>query len=186
VLALLSPTQSLEELMRSLMRSALLSLSALLIFSSVSPSAFATPETDTQLIRLAPALKMGIGQLISGNNLYSYKGEILSNYPYTVFDQPVDLAKDYSKFYIGSRLDSVPKEQFLKRLAQHVEFIRDLMKPYGLKGYFVWASEDFEVAVLTWSSKEDADRTFSAIGTAGVDDAAKILKTLIFEDYNAK
>lgn len=90
-----------------------------------------------------------------------------------------DWSRGPTTFFIGLRKPEVRKELFLSRLASHVKLSRDSLLAYGLKGYAVVATEDYEIAVMNWESQAQMDRAFDSLfGHALVRDANEFMETL--------
>ncbi|MFC1743263.1 type 1 glutamine amidotransferase domain-containing protein [Candidatus Riflebacteria bacterium] len=102
---------------------------------------------------------------------------------YDLIGKPADWSKGYRTFFIGRRKKDYPAENFMSHLHRHVSMGRREMSPFGLKGYVIYASRDFEMAIMVWQSKEHANRGFSSEqGKRIIADANSFMKGEVFTE----
>lgn len=139
-----------------------------------------TPE-EKRILSLAPQLKQRLVSAMNARALTPYDGRIQWDRVTSITSQPVSPNPGYSVFFIGARLDRLPVPAFAAALDHHLSLVANLMSPRGLRGYVVYATPDFEVAVMTWTSEADMTKAFAQTGSIVPDDAGRFLKTLIWE-----
>ena len=62
--------------------------------------------------------------------------------------------------YIGLRNSKMSKNRFRMSMPNHMKMVRDKFKPFGLLGYVVFISNDYEFAFMLWKSREHNEIVF--------------------------
>jgi len=102
--------------------------------------------------------------------------EFKAEQAFDVLGTPVDWQQGVTAFFLGFRKTSLRPDFFHDALYKHVRYVRSAFAPLGLKGYLVLVTNDSEIALLNWESKEAMDRAMAGpSGQAMVRDAQGIL-----------
>ncbi|MES2767565.1 MAG: hypothetical protein V4596_00345 [Bdellovibrionota bacterium] len=111
------------------------------------------------------------------------------NAAYDMLGEPIDWSSGYNRVYIGLRKDHLDSQNFLLRLKNHIESVKNQLGTQGLKGYIVLANENYEVAYMNWTSKEDFDKAQSSSDFKIItEDAQQFMDNLMYAeaiDHNA-
>ena len=87
----------------------------------------------------------------------------------------------YTTLWIGQRSDS--SNDFWQHLKRHIELTSATFADKGLDGYIFYGSDDYEIALMHWTSKEAATAAFaSKSGQNVVKDAGSFLTPVLFQE----
>lgn len=98
----------------------------------------------------------------------------------TVFGRYQANAKAHTTIYVGEAKD-VSGNKFINRLEAHVNLVANIMGPKGLLSYTVYATENYEVALMQWPNEAIMNQAFADVGMAVQQDADQFLETKVWE-----
>lgn len=142
-------------------------------------------DTSTD-IDLDKVLRFAKGELLqSKRSGLSVKEEVQANTVYEVSTRGTNWSSGYTTLFVGVRLKSQPRADFLKHLTRHVQEVRKKFQKFGLKGYIFSATSDYEIAWQNWTSKSDAEKAFqSGEGQPIVQDAMSFMGMGFYKQMN--
>lgn len=89
----------------------------------------------------------------------------------------IDWSKGHTTYFVG--LKKPGQGDFFTRLAKHVSLVRDSFLAFGLRGYVVVATADYELAIMNWESDESMSKAFGSLfGQAVMKDGQEFLDNL--------
>lgn len=118
----------------------------------------------------------------------SFKGGALTQE--TLYDASIERlnwSEGYVTVFIGKRLSDFPKDQYLSRLTDHINDVRRVFGPLGLKGYFVYATEDYEIAYQNWKDRESMEQAIqSEEGVPIIEDVLSFMEMILFKEASRR
>ncbi len=106
---------------------------------------------------------------------------------YDASTEKVNWDEGYVTLFIGRRLSEISKEEYLPRLTNHINEVRKVFGPFGLKGYFVYATEDFEIAYQNWKDKESMELAIaSEEGAPIIEDVLSFMEMVLFTEASRR
>jgi hypothetical protein len=111
---------------------------------------------------------------------------LIHNTAYDMIGRPINWAQGYNAVFIGIKKPTTSASDFLQQLKKHIESAQKMMSPRGLLGYIVIANENYEIAYLNWSSKQDHDLAVESVdGKFVFAEAGEIMNVLMYQEAQA-
>lgn len=147
------------------------------------PDAWSSAPAQESLKSGAAKLRTELSEQIKAGQAIQYLGEIQVSKLTAVMSSPDGIASGHTTFFIGYREDFIPRSSFTKFLDHHLKLVWETFRDKGLRGYYVLATQDYEIAVMNWKSEEDMNRAFTEKGAEITADAQKFMRSLVWEKF---
>jgi putative intracellular protease/amidase len=104
---------------------------------------------------------------------------------YNASPAPIKGNEDYRTLWIGRRKKGFPRQEFLARLTGHLNQAKAVFGLCGLKGYFIYADDDYEVAYAYWADRSSQEEAFSSRdGGEAVRDGNSFMEKVLFMEID--
>lgn len=90
------------------------------------------------------------------------KTKLSSGKAYDLYGEGLDWRTGHNTVYIGLRKSGLKQSEFMRRLTAHLKQASQAMKPKGLRGYVVLATEDYEIAWQNWKDQAAYDAAMNS------------------------
>ncbi len=136
--------------------------------------------TSTELFanRLIDSL---ISKKFKDSKIETFGGSILPGIVYTVIGGPQEMRTGFTYAFAGMKRPQLSSTEFSKQMVEHMNHVKAVFGPMGLKGYFVQINHYGEFAFMNWVSQEASDRAFKSPQAKSItDEANSILEIVTF------
>lgn len=119
-------------------------------------------DSNATLNLLESLLHQSVLTGLSKSQFFDSKKPVEDFQVYLAVPNGANWNKGYNTMFIGTRNGTTTRENFLKKLGQHVESVRSLFYRKGLVGYVFLATHDNEIAFQSWTSKAAMEAAFAS------------------------